>query len=152
MLRIRKALVGAARLTLVLFVLASLAQAAEYVRPGSGPQADGDASWVTPRAAVFKVKGRAKGLYPGRTRKMRVTVTNLTAFPIVVKRVVAAVRPPGDGCKPKNVGVKPWRGRLRVGAHGHRRMKMIVRMKPRTPDACQGKRFRLRFTGTAVRP
>jgi len=65
--------------------------------------------------------------------------------------VTASVKSVASGCPVNSVKIKPWRGRARVSARGHRRMKLVVRMLPRTPDACQGARFRLRFGGTAVR-
>jgi hypothetical protein len=148
---IRNALLATAKLLLVLVVLASLAQAAEFVRPRPGVDTDPGSSAVVGRAAVFRVKGSVKGLYPGATKKLRVTVTNPNAFVIVVTRVGAAVRSPDQGCAAKNVKITPWHGRARVSARAHRRMKLAVRMKPGTPDACQGERFRIRFGGTAVR-
>jgi hypothetical protein len=146
----RKVLLTAGKLALVLLVLGSLAQAAEYVGPrlrGRGA----DSSIIVTRPAVFTVKGHSRGFYPGRKRPMRVTVTNPELFPIVVTRVTASVKSVASGCPVNSVKIKPWRGRARVSARGHRRMKLVVRMLPRTPDACQGARFRLRFGGTAVR-
>jgi len=148
---IRKTLLGTAKLTLALVVLASLAQAAEYVRPHLRGTHAGPSSIVT-RPAVFTVKGHTKGFYPGRRRPMRVTVTNPNAFAIMVTRVSASVRSVAAGCSTRSVKITPWRGRARVSARGHRRMKLLVRMLPRTPDSCQGARFGLRFGGTAVRP
>lgn len=139
---------GAGKLALVLVVLASLAQAAEY----AGPRLRGNSTETTiaPRPAVFTVKGHSKGLYPGRKRPMRVTVTNPNPFPILVTRITGSVKSVASGCPTHSVKIKPWRGRARVSAKGHRRIKLVVRMLPRTPDACQGARFRLRFGGTAV--
>ena len=146
----KRALVGIAKLVLVLVVLASLAQAAEYVGPRLRSHGEGSSSIVN-RPAVFTVRGHSKGFYPGRKRPMRVTVRNPNTFPIVVTRVTASVASVVSGCPTKSIKIKPWRGRARVSARGHRRMKLIVRMLPRTPDACQGARFKLRFGGTAVR-
>jgi hypothetical protein len=145
----KKALLGAGKLALVLVVLASLAQAAEYVAPHlrGGPSGS---SVIVNRPAVFTVKGHSKGFYPGRKRPMRVTVRNPNAFAIVVTRVTASVSSVAAGCPPKTIRIKAWRGRARVAARGHRRIKLVVRMLPRTPDACQGARYRLRFGGTAV--
>lgn len=141
---------GAAKLTIILVVLASLAQAAEYV----GPRLD-DAPAPGPvshRASVFRVSGHVKGLFPGRERTMRAEVANPNGFPIVLTRVRATVSSEDPGCAAKNVKVTPWRGSARIGAHAHRRIKLVVRMMRRTPDACQGERFRLRFGGAAARP
>ncbi|MGZ5289330.1 MAG: hypothetical protein ACXWZU_08905 [Actinomycetota bacterium] len=146
----RKLLLTAGKLALVLVVLASLAQAAEYVAPHLRGRPSGS-SIIVNRPAVFTVKGHSKGFYPGRKRPMRVTVANPNPFPIVVTRVTASVRSVASGCPMKSVKIKPWHGRARVATRGHRRMKLVVRMLPRTPDACQGARFRLRFGGTAVR-
>lgn len=147
----RKLTIWVAKLMLVLVALASLAQAAESVRPHPRVGTDPGSSAIVTRSAVFRVKGSVKGLYPGAARKMRVTVTNPNAFSIVVTNVGTATRSPGSGCAARSVKIKPWRGRARVGAHGHRRMKLVVRMLPRTPDTCQGKRFPIRFVGAAVR-
>jgi hypothetical protein len=147
---IRTAVLWTGKLLLVLVVLASLAQAAEYVRPHLRARDAGTTSIVA-RPAVFTIKGHSQGFYPGRTHPMRVTVTNPNAFPIVVTRVTASVKSVAAGCPPRSVKIKPWRGRTQVAAQGHRRMKLVVRMLHRTPDVCQGARFRLRFGGTAVR-
>jgi hypothetical protein len=147
---IRTVLLGTAKLLLVLVVLASLAQAAEYIGPRLRPGDEATSSNVG-RPAVFTVKGHSKGFYPGRTHPMRVTVTNPNPFPIVVTRVAASVTSATSGCPSKSIKIKPWHGRARLARRGHRRMKLIVRMLPRTPDACQGARFRLRYGGTAVR-
>ncbi|MEO8477958.1 MAG: hypothetical protein ABI572_13045 [Actinomycetota bacterium] len=52
----------------------------------------------------------------------------------------------------ESVKVTPWRGSARLGAHAHRRIKLVVRMMRRSTDVYQGERFRLRFGGAAVRP
>jgi len=150
MATIRKTLLTASKLALVLVLLASLAQAAEYIAPHLQGRPSGS-SLIVNRPAVFTVKGHSKGFYPGRKRPMRVTVRNPNPFPIVVTRVTASVKSVTSGCPIGSVKVKRWRGRARVSARGHRRVKLVVRMLPRTPDACQGARFRLRFGGTAVR-
>jgi len=145
----RKLLLSVGKLALVLVVLASLAQAAEYVAPHLRGRSSGS-SVIVNRPAVFTAKGHSKGFYPGRRRPMRITLKNPNPFPIVVTRVTASVTSVISGCPIGSLKVKRWRGRARVSARGHRRIKLVVRMLPRTPDACQGARFRLRFGGTAV--
>ena len=153
MLTIRKALLGTAKMLLVLVVLASLAQAAEYIQPRlHGGGGSSGASSIPTRGPSFRIKGSANGLYPGVTKKLRVTVTNPHGYALVVTRVKAKVSAVGPGCGAANVKIKVWNGRARVGAHAHRRIKLKVRMKPKTPDACQGGRFELTFSGKAVRP
>ncbi len=151
MLTIRKALLGTAKMLLVLVVLASLAQAAEYIQPRLHGGGTG-ASSIPTRGPSFRIKGSVNGLYPGLTKKLRVTVTNPNGYALVVTRVKAKVSAVGPGCGAGNVKIKRWKGRARVGAHAHRRIKLKVRMKPKTPDACQGGRFGLTFSGKAVRP
>jgi len=152
MLTIRKALLGAAKELLVLVVLASLAQAAEYIQPRLHGGDETGTSSIPTRGPSFRIKGSVKGLYPGVTKKLRATVTNPNGYPLVVTRVEAKVSAVGPGCGAGNIKIKTWKGRARVGAHAHRRIKLVVRMKPKAPDACQGGRFALTFSGKAVRP
>ena len=142
---------GTVKLTIVLVVLASLAQAVEYVEPRRDSQVP-DPYTAANRNPMFRITGHVIGLFPGRQRMMRTVVANPNRVPIVVTRVRATVSSEDPGCAAKNVKVTPWRGSARIAAHAHRRFKLVVRMMRRTPDACQGERFWLRFGGAAVRP
>lgn len=100
---------------------------------------------------AFRISGKAKGLYPGGTRKMRVRVGNPHPFPIVVKRVRVTRRGGAAGCPGTAVGVRPFRGSRRVAPGRTAAIRMKIRLAAGAPDACQGVTFRLTFSGKAVR-
>jgi len=121
---------------------------------------------VTPRGSIsgvssgsaalaargFRVSGHVTRLYPGRRVRMKVRVRNLRPFPIRVTRIVARVKSGVRGCSGRNVRVAPFHRRFRVKARGRRTIRMRTRMVRTAPNACQGVRFSLRFTGRAVKP
>jgi hypothetical protein len=110
-----------------------------------------------PRAFGPRVKlsGHVKGLYPGRHRRIRVTVRTPFRHGVKVRLVVARVKDAGPGCSRHNLvtrrsrGLRPVRGggwrHVRIAPHSARRVRVWLRMRRRAPDACQQARFPLRF-------
>lgn len=102
---------------------------------------------------TFAVRGRVRKLYPGARKSMTVRVRNPHGYGIVVRSLGVRVRKSDHaGCgrrwvRPKRV----VRLSMLVPAHGRARASFPIRMRAAAPDACQGARWRLRFTGTAVR-
>lgn len=145
-MRVPRRIAVATKLTLVCMLLAAaLAQAAEFRRTPSG---EGLAS--TARAPRFSVKGKVKGLYPGVTKPLKLRITNPNSRPITVKLVTVKVRSTTPGCPSSAIKAKRFKGSKKVAAHRSAKVKVKIRMKPTTPDACQGARFRLRYGGKAV--
>lgn len=101
----------------------------------------------------FVVRGRVKGLYPGARKPLTLKITNPQPYPVKVKELKVEVRKSNKrGCKRNSV--KPRR-RVRVSllvpARARARVSYPVRMPKRAPNACQGARWKLKFTGEAVR-
>lgn len=98
----------------------------------------------------FRVSGTVKGLYPGRVKTLRVRVRNPNGVPMRVRFVRVRVVSPVSTCPARSVRVKPWRGSVQIRAGASKRLRLQVRMRRWTPDACQGVRYRLRYKGWAV--
>ncbi len=102
-------------------------------------------------APSFRVTGTVRGLYPGEHVALRAKVRNPYAFAIVVERVRAKVSSPVAACPRSAVKIKAWRGSRRVKAHAIVRVALPFTMRRTAPDACQGVRFALSYTGKATR-
>ena len=145
-MRVPRRIAVATKLTLVCLLLAAaLAQASEFRRTPAG---DGLAS--TSRTPRFTVKGKVKGLYPGSSKPLTLRITNPNAAPIAVKLVTVKVRSTTVSCPSSAVKATKFHGNKRIGAHRTAKVKLKIRMKATTPDACQGARFRLIYGGKAI--
>jgi hypothetical protein len=100
----------------------------------------------------FTIAGSVKGLYPGLTKPLKLTITNPQHFAIVVTSVKVAVGNASQGCKAANIAVTHFSGRRRVGAKGSARVTLELTLAHKAPDACQGAVFPLRYSGRAVKP
>ena len=99
------------------------------------------------------LRARARGLYPGAVRPLRVLVSNPTDRDVRVVRLVArAIRSSNEACPPSFLRVRRLRSHPLVLAHSRRRVRMRVKLLASAPDACQGVRFslRLRVRGVAA--
>jgi hypothetical protein len=144
-MRIPRRIAVATQLTLVCVLLAAaLAQASAFRRAPSG---DGLAAARTPR---FVVKGKVKGLYPGASKRLKLRVTNPNNAPITLKLVTVRVRSATPACPSSAVKAAKFKGHKRIGAHRTAKVRVKIRMKASTPDACQGVKFRLMYRGRAV--
>jgi hypothetical protein len=116
--------------------------------PMPAPASPGGTVAAARRPAV-RVTGHARGFYPGKIGKLRVTVRNLELNPIWVRRVSARVGDAAPGCSRSVLEVKPLRTRSRIRPGGRIRTSLTVRMLPTAPDARQGATFPITFrTGT----
>jgi hypothetical protein len=141
--RIRKLVVG-----VMLVSLAALAQAAER---GTAPTPSGsDGSVVAAKRARFGVSGHVTGLYPGSTKRLRLTLRNPNRFPITVKSVRTSIRSTAPACPARSIRVRPFTGSKRVGPRSKARIKVAVTMQPTVPQACAGHRYRLTYRGKAI--
>jgi hypothetical protein len=113
-----------------------------------------DPEQVHPLAAArsFRVRGSVRGLYPGLAKTIRARASNPFAFSIELRRVTVTVRRPAPGCPAETVRVHPWRGAVGISQGATRHIPLRVRMVPSAPDACQGARYPLVYSGRAVRP
>lgn len=99
------------------------------------------------------LRARARGLYPGAVRPLKVLVRNPTDRDIRVVRLVArAIRSSNEACPASFLRVRRLRSHPLVPAHSRRRVRTRVELLASAPDACQGVRFalRLRVRGVAA--
>ena len=145
-MRVPRRIAVATKLTLVCVLLAAaLAQASEFRRTPAG-----DGLATTARTPHFTVKGKVKGLYPGSSKPLKLRLTNPNDAPISVKLVTVKARSTTASCPSSAVKATKFKGNKRIGAHRTAKIKVRIRMKATTPDACQGAKFRLIYGGKAV--
>ena len=138
---------------LALFVLVAAIPPPRH-EPTSEPRS-APVTLVADSRKSFSVTGKAKGLYPGATRPLRVVIANPNRFAIEVVSVRVKVK--SDPARPecaarRHVKVPRFKGSLEVRSKSRRRLRMTIRMLDRAPDACQGARLPLRLRAKAVRP
>jgi hypothetical protein len=140
--RARRAAAGIAAALLALAVLASAAVA-------STPR---ERSWTltAPPQDRLTLQGRIDHLYPGYVGTLRIRVRNTGSSAIILTRIRTTVGDAAPGCVSQNLHVRRFRGALRVPAHGMVRVQVRVRLSERAPDACQGVRFPLAYSGRGV--
>lgn len=145
-MRVPRRIVVATKLTLVCLLLAAaLAQASEFRWTPAG-----DGLATTARTPHFIVKGKVKGLYPGSSKPLKLRLTNPNDAPIAVKLVTVKVRSTTVSCPSSAIKATKFKGNKRIGAHRTAKIKVKIRMKATTPDACQGAKFRLIYGGKAI--
>ncbi|MGB7804597.1 MAG: hypothetical protein WBM72_03245 [Actinomycetota bacterium] len=145
-MRVPRRIAVATKLTLVCVLLAAaLAQASEFRRTPAG-----DGLATTARTPHFTVRGKVKGLYPGSSKPLKLRLTNPNDAPISVKLVTVKARSTTVSCPSSAVKATKFKGNRRIGAHRTAKIKVKIRMKATTPDACQGAKFRLIYGGKAV--
>jgi hypothetical protein len=143
--------------------LAGLAYAAAPERPGSGA-ADmvaivgyhGRRSGHDPQPFRIAVAGKApKGLHPGTTRDMAVSIENPYDFALRIEGLRGeVVETSKHKCKPRNLLTKTYVGRLplTVPARGHTRAGTIPLFMPwDASQACAGAVFTIRLSGNATK-
>ena len=129
------------RAALLLILAASaLTDAGAATRPVFGPAT---------RSIV--VHGRARGLYPGATRRMRVVVRNPGPAPVRLVRITASVSNASTACRARNVAVRPFSGSIAVPGLGSARLFLRTRMRRAAPNTCQGVRFPVTLLATVTR-
>jgi hypothetical protein len=115
-------------------------------RPGPGHAGDGAAAART-LVPLFRLRGHVTGMYPGRHRRLVVQISNPQRRAIVVTSITATVGRAVIGCKGSNIRVRRFVGAKRVPARGRARVRLRVRMLRTAPDACEGARFPVVFSG-----
>jgi hypothetical protein len=126
-----------------LLAAAALAQA-------SGFPSDPGTRTATAKATAFRARGHIEGLYPGVRTSLRVRVRNTQRRPITLTRLTAKVHSATAGCPAKSVKIKPFTRRRRIRGRATVTVKLPMRMKADAPDACQGNRYRLTYSGRAT--
>jgi hypothetical protein len=137
---------GLGRPLIVMTAVAALAAAAAYTTPGFREQA----VLTSSQSGTFAIRGHIVGLYPGRQARLRLKITNRNSFTIRVTSIRVKVGG-APGCAASNLGVTGFQGSLRVFPMRTRRLRRPISMSASAPDACMGARFRLTYTGRAVK-
>ena len=131
---------------IAMVAVAALAAAAAYTTPGFRDQT----VLTSSQGGTFAIRGHIVGLYPGRQARLRLQVTNRNSFAIRVTSIRVKVGG-APGCAASNLRVTGFRGSLRVFPMRTRRLRRPISMSASAPDACMGARFKLTYTGRAVK-
>ena len=133
---------------LILFtVLALLAAGAGLV--AAQPREDAPARAAAKPAIA--ITGKVEGLYPGASKRIRLKLNNRSRRTLVIKSVRAHVTSPGGGCSARSLQAKRKRVRIRVPGRKSRKLRYPIRMRATAVDACQGKRYPLRYRARVQR-
>jgi hypothetical protein len=121
---------------------------------GSSPGASGAVGSASDAAgsrhpATFTISGSVRGLYPGRTVSLVLTVRNPLKSAITVREITTTVHNASTRCASANLQVKKFSGALVVKAGKTRKATIHATMAKSAPNSCQGARFPLRYTGSA---
>lgn len=100
-------------------------------------------------ANYFSISGTMKGLYPGVTLPLVLTIANPAKIAITVTAIATTVGSSGS-CAAANVKVTSFNGQLHVGAGMKAQVAVHVTMAKSAPNACQGALFPFKYTGTAT--
>jgi hypothetical protein len=140
-------------LYVVLAIAVASGAAAYAALPGNG---DGRAALrahaAASAASALRISGHVRGLYPGARMGIRLKVRNGSSRWVVVRAIRADVRSGASGCSPDNLSTVPKELTYpRIRPHKTRRVGIRIRMWKKTPDACQGVTFPLRYKVRAGR-
>jgi hypothetical protein len=151
--RTRLRLVKATQVTATVAVVVScgLLLAAALTGPmaprSEAGDAGGDPAQTEGPDSLFRIRGHVKGMYPGRHRRLVVQISNPQGRAIVVTSITARVRRAVRGCRGSNIRMRRFSGAKLVPAWGHAKVRLRVRMLSTAPDACEGARFPMAFSG-----
>jgi hypothetical protein len=99
----------------------------------------------------LRVHGRAKRLFPGVSRRLKLTLVNRGESRLAVRSVRIHVGDARLNCGAANLAVHDRRLKFAVAPHSSRSVKFTLRMRAGAADACQGARFPLKFRAKASR-
>jgi hypothetical protein len=99
----------------------------------------------------FLIRGDVAGLYPGLTKKYTVTLTNTNSFAIVVTDISVKIDHASQRCRKQNLSSPGFHGNVVVPARSTASVKVPISMETRAPDACQGAKFSLTYSGSGRR-
>jgi hypothetical protein len=97
------------------------------------------------------VSGSVRGLMPGVSTRIAVRLQNRYGFRVVVRSVRASVGKASSSCSGAHLFVSTYRGRMKIAARRARVLLLPIKLSARSPAACRGKRFPLRFVARATR-
>ncbi|MGO9559702.1 MAG: hypothetical protein ACLPYW_11515 [Acidimicrobiales bacterium] len=120
----------------------------QMAAPGVVNAASGAASGGL--VSSFSISGRVKGLFPGKTLHLVLTVKNPLKDAITVTSLTTTVSNASSRCHAKYVKVTRFSGHLHVAAGKTGKTTVKVTMAHSAPNACQGGKFPLLYRGTAT--
>jgi hypothetical protein len=95
----------------------------------------------------FTITGGASGLYPGGVGHVALKVRNPFRKRLRVQSLKVRVLDAGRGCRAANLRVAPFRGFVDLRPRRSRVVRLNARLAAAAPQACNGARFPLRFSG-----
>ncbi len=110
-------------------------------------------------AVTFTIEGQdVRGLYPGRTRQLRMTIANRERFPLRIVSLegrLAGTSRRGCPSNRSTLTVGPYRGPLPITVPARSRTTvpgyLPVTMAPTASPRCSNTGFRINLNGTAVK-
>jgi hypothetical protein len=110
--------------------------------------------WLRSADAVgsIPIAGRVRGLVPGVPRTLRLVIRNPYGFPIVMRSIAVIVGDASRRCSRRDVVSPGLTEPLRVPASSRIAVRVPIKLRRATVDACQGVSYPLTFRGRAVRP
>lgn len=97
-------------------------------------------------------RGIMRGLFPGATEKLVLTISNPNSFRIVVRSITVDARDASASCGDHNLVTKDYIGPpVSIPRNGRARVSIPISMRPDANDSCQGATFPLVFGGTATK-
>jgi hypothetical protein len=103
-------------------------------------------------ARVFRISGAVAGLYPGKTRRLVLTVSNHLKRPLTVTSITTRVGKPSNACARRYLTVSTFHGSLHVPAGQQARATVSASLSHSAPNGCQGVHFPLRYSGQGQVP
>ena len=103
-------------------------------------------------SVTFTISGSVSGLYPGAALPLVLTVTAPKSYSITVSSITTAVKSQTNGCTSTVLTVSSFSGSLSVPAKQSAQTTVLAQMDHTAPDACQGAKFRLIYSGTGTSP
>jgi hypothetical protein len=100
---------------------------------------------------MFKISGSVKGLFPGSSVPLVLSIVNPQSYPIVVSSITTRVgKTNRPGCSSTFLSVAPFSGAIAVAAKGSAAVIVSVTLSHAAPNACEGAVFPLKYSGSAV--
>ena len=137
---------------LLVLVLGGAVAAAELLAPA--PASKAEAQQEHERAggkSPLRVRGHARGLYPGSRTKINVSIENRSNRTLTMHSLHITPEDAGAACTAENVSIAAVRRRLTLPARARTRLRVPIVMAADAQNGCQNARFPLHFEVRAGR-
>jgi hypothetical protein len=104
------------------------------------------------KVRAFSISGSVRGLFPGTSVPLTLTVEDNRSFAITVQSITTTVRRSGGGCPATLLSVSPFTGNLRLQPGQIATVQVNVAMASSATRACQGRSFLFEYHGLASAP